>query len=595
MQVAKLRICNFRGIKFSSVLLPPQGVIIGDNNAGKSSIFEALDLVLGPDRLSRRAPINEHDFFENIYFHPEEDKPNPKIRIDATVSDLDDEQSRRFSPHLEFWDTEKQRRVITLPGIESPTVQRAVRVTFVGEYDEEEDDFIGKTYFTRTLQDETPTEFRKSDKRVCGFLYLRPVRTGSRALSLEHGSLLDIILRIKELRPRIWENIISSLEATEVATDNTVGVTDVLDGIQTALNKYVPEDWGTAPRLKVSNLTRENLRKVITAFITDPISGTSLPFYRQGTGTINMLVLSMLTMIAEGREGKVIFAMEEPETAIPPYSQKRIVSEIRKLSAQALFTSHSPYVIEEFEVDETVLLQKKPNSKVLRRFITLPKLFNRKMYRQNFRQKFCECLLAKRIIIAEGVTEEGAIIASARRLANVDAVNFKSLESLGVAVYDADGETNIARAAEFFRGLGKRVMVICDQQNPQNFADIQQHTEALYMHGETSTEKVVIAQAAMTAKLRFLTALIADGLWKPHMVQLFPNPLEDADNALERYLNDNKGNWAVADFLSQCDNGEMPKFFRDTCFAIRTLFAPLPPTPQLMPGATSPPTATTDP
>ena len=38
--------------------------------------------------------------------------------------------------------------------------------------------------------------FRKKDKRNCGFLYLRTLRTGSRALSLERGSLLDIILQM---------------------------------------------------------------------------------------------------------------------------------------------------------------------------------------------------------------------------------------------------------------------------------------------------------------------------------------------------------------------------------------------------------------
>lgn len=52
----------------------------------------------------------------------------------------------------------------------------------------------------------------------------------------------------------------------------------------------------------------------------------------------------------------VIFAMEEPETAIPPYAQKRIVHEIRSLASQEIFTSHLPYVLEEFALDETVVL-----------------------------------------------------------------------------------------------------------------------------------------------------------------------------------------------------------------------------------------------
>ena len=85
----------------------------------------------------------------------------------------------------------------------------------------------------------------------------------------------------------------------------------------------------------VSNLTREHLRKVITAFIATGNGEHAAPYYRQGTGTINMLVLALLSQIAEDKQN-VIFAMEEVEIAIPPYAQKRIVNELRKLSAQFL-------------------------------------------------------------------------------------------------------------------------------------------------------------------------------------------------------------------------------------------------------------------
>jgi predicted ATP-dependent endonuclease of OLD family len=52
MQIIKLRINNFRGIKS----------VIGDNNIGKTTILEALDLILGPDRLNQYPPIDEHEF-----------------------------------------------------------------------------------------------------------------------------------------------------------------------------------------------------------------------------------------------------------------------------------------------------------------------------------------------------------------------------------------------------------------------------------------------------------------------------------------------------------------------------------------------------
>ena len=51
MKVSRLTISNFRGINDADLLLPDHVVLIGDNNVGKSTVFEALDLVLGPDRL----------------------------------------------------------------------------------------------------------------------------------------------------------------------------------------------------------------------------------------------------------------------------------------------------------------------------------------------------------------------------------------------------------------------------------------------------------------------------------------------------------------------------------------------------------------
>jgi len=529
MKISKIRIAKFRGIKFSSILLPDHGVLIGDNNTGKSTVFEALDLTLGPDRLNRRTPINEHDFFKREYFNSDVDKSNPEIRIEVTVTDLDDEQSRRFHEYIEFWNATDSKLVSGPPlGAIDPLVfKRSLRVTFVGKYEEEDDDFSGKTYFTRSLIDGDPKEFRKADKRMCGFLYLRALRTGSRALSLEHGSLLDIILSIKELRLNIWENIITSLDRTDVAADPKIGVSGVLEGIQSTLNRYVPDNWGTAPRLKVSNLTREDLRKVISAFITDPASGTSLPYYRQGTGTTNLLVLSMLSMM-----------------------------------------------IEEFDINETIVLHKKSNCQLVRRSIELPAGLKLKRYRQRFKQHFCECLLTRQLVIAEGATEATAIVAAARRLSELNPAIYKPIEALGLAVLDADGESNIPKLAKMFKSLDKKVFVICDQQTLPATALITPHADTLFMHGETKTETVIVNQSHIDAKTRYLTSLVNDGFWINDFANQYPVPINDVDGALALYLEKNKGNWAVADFLAQCLEAEMPQFFKDTCAQLRAVIEP---------------------
>ena len=172
---------------------------------------------------------------------------------------------------------------------------------------------------------------------------------------------------------------------------------------------YKRQEWGIQPHLKVSNLTREHLRKVITAFIATGESSHAAPYYRQGTGTINMLVLAMLSQIAEDKQN-VIFAMEEPETAIPPYAQKRIIHEVKKLSSQSIFTSHSPYVLEEFSIEETHILARNQDGHIQQHSIDLPMNIKLKRYRQEFRTKFCEGLLSRRILIAEGATEADAVL-----------------------------------------------------------------------------------------------------------------------------------------------------------------------------------------
>jgi predicted ATP-dependent endonuclease of OLD family len=67
LQICRLSIKNFRGIQESTLVLPKHAVLLGDNNIGKTTVLEGIDLVLGPDRLNRTPPIDEHDFYQGKY------------------------------------------------------------------------------------------------------------------------------------------------------------------------------------------------------------------------------------------------------------------------------------------------------------------------------------------------------------------------------------------------------------------------------------------------------------------------------------------------------------------------------------------------
>lgn len=46
MNICEIDILNFRGIKNASILVSENAVFVGDNNSGKSTLFEAIDLVM---------------------------------------------------------------------------------------------------------------------------------------------------------------------------------------------------------------------------------------------------------------------------------------------------------------------------------------------------------------------------------------------------------------------------------------------------------------------------------------------------------------------------------------------------------------------
>ncbi|BAO29703.1 ATP-dependent nuclease [Sulfuritalea hydrogenivorans] len=611
MQVTRIHIENFRGVKDATLDFTKHAVLLGDNNTGKTTALEALDLALGPDRLNRTPPVDEHDFYQGRYaanskksvlgdqgevglkapdvengeadatengagaVAPAEDQAL-KIRVDVTIVDLSEEQRNRFGDYIEFWDDEAKKlyQEATPEGVDADSISPALRVTFVGEYNPEEDDFEGKSFFTLTLADGcAPQAFTKKDKQVCGFLYLRSIRTGSRALSLERGSLLDIILRLKEVRPQMWEDAIGKLSTFSVAEDPSLGLSGVLQSINNALKKYVPREWGIEPHLKVSNLTRDHLRKVITAFIATGDGTHAAPFYRQGTGTINMLVLAMLSQIAEDKQN-VIFAMEEPETAIPPYAQKRIIHEVRKLASQTLFTSHSPYVLEEFSLEETVILSR-DSAGMLKQFqVSLPDSVKLKRYRQEFRTRFCEGLLARRVLIAEGATEASAFPVACRRLAELDPAKYSSMESLGICVVDAGGEGSIPDMAKLYKEIGKRTFALCDLQDAAALAQIKSQVEHVYMHNEKGIENLILKNTPQEAMERFCDLL----QWPTDLAGKFPNPKGDVINALMAYFAKKKGDFGIAEYLAQCNEAEIPIWIRESCVHLRELCMP-PPVP----------------
>ncbi|OBI65130.1 hypothetical protein A5667_27470 [Mycolicibacterium fortuitum] len=488
MRVEQLSIQNFRGVRRGTVNFQGDALLVGGNSVGKSTVCDALDLVLGPERMFRRPVIDEWDFWGGRY--ERHDDVIPEVKIEVVVTGLSEDAQRRFRGHLRRWDSANAAFV---PAAEDGSTldegEWCLPVGFIGRFNLDEDDFDGGTFFLHPRQAvETSAEadaeigaglrvFTREDKRLCGFLYLRAIRTGNRALSFERGSLVDTILRQNpEPAQGLLGAVIDDLGAAGLASSNPA-----LDSMRGELSRRVRQFLALSGAalepvdVTASDLTREHVRQVLRIFIAADPSTHLVPFTRLSTGTLNVLVFALLTYIAEiAGQDNVIFAMEEPEIALPPHTQRRLIDFVTSNMGQTIVTSHSPYVIEQFEPQQIVALRRDADGALASRMVQLPASFKMKRYRDNRRQ-FAESLLARGIIVVEGATEAVVIAAAAEILAEDAQANCEHLDIMGVSILDAQGDSSVPVYAPLFSALGKATFGFHDQPKvaftPQQTAD----------------------------------------------------------------------------------------------------------------------------
>lgn len=484
MRVRRVTLRHFRGVRTGTVLLDGNALLVGSNSVGKSTVCEALDLVLGPERMFRRPVIDEYDFYAARY--QEVDGVLPEVRIEVVLTDLAPEAQRRFRSHLRRWSASQWDFAEPSPTVdvadaadeagEDNADEWCLPIVFLGRFNPAEDDFEGGTFFAHPerVADDLTEEltglggglkpFTREDKRLCGFLYLRPHRTGNRALSFQRGSLLDTIVRLEsEAAGQLWEKALRHLDDVVIAGDDSAFMkirTEVRARVERFLS--LTDDPG-AVDMRVSELTREHLREVLRLFLSTQPGAHGVPFNRLSTGSLNLLVFALLTYIAELKgDNSVIFAMEEPEIALPPHAQRRLVDFVVTRMGQVIITSHSPYVIEKFDPDRVVVLARDHTGTLTSTKVVLPADFKLKRYRDNRRQ-FAEAVLARAVLVVEGATEAAVFQAVADVLDHDPAVvDYLHPDLAGISIFDAGNDVSVPLFAPVFAAMGKPVFGIHD-------------------------------------------------------------------------------------------------------------------------------------
>ena len=157
--------------------------------------------------------------------------------------------------------------------------------------------------------------------------------------------------------------------------------------------------------------------------------------------------------------------MEEPEIAIPPHTQRRIVQFLQKKMDQSILTTHSPFVLEQYDPASVILLERGTDGLVVQASGLRVSGIKAKTYKGNLRRVLAEAMLGNGVLCVEGVSDAEVLYAASAVLEkHSDEGTYTPLDLSGVTIVQCEGDGGILRYGQFFSEIGLWTYAFYDRQ-----------------------------------------------------------------------------------------------------------------------------------
>ena len=319
--IRRLTIERFRGIK-SLKWNPADGmnVILGGGDAGKTTVLEAIALLLSP---SNSLVLSEADYWQR--------ETNGEFVIQAIISlpaSSDIHQQQKLSWPWE-WDGKDAVLPVSsdaeddLPAPGQPVFRLQVRGTPELEI-----------VWEIVQPDDTADLLSAALRRKIGVVRLGGDERNDRDLRLVYGSALDRLLADKGLRARIGQKV-SDIDLQGQLGEDAVKSLQKLDD---ALKKE-----SLPHKLELGLTSSQGLSiGALVGLLAESSHSVSLPLASWGAGTRRMATLQ----IAAATESETrITLIDEIERGLEPYRVRKLVKTLQAEEAQAFATTHSAVAI----------------------------------------------------------------------------------------------------------------------------------------------------------------------------------------------------------------------------------------------------------
>lgn len=418
VKVTDVRVSNFRSLENIEVRLDSLTVLIGANNAGKTSFLDALYAVIG----AGRKQLGQDD----IRLAPSESFP-PKSRevvIDVRIRPVDVNGAfLDIFPLGSYWTS------LWGSGIAQDLANNfnefvAIRATLAWN--------VGKADYSLRR------EFLKEWRPFAEWLNL-PVPTDKRNVTAEmvEPIALHYIDAKRDLdedlrkQGSFWRKLtedlglsdadIASIEAELTGLNQQiVSKSGVLQHLKTNLadmQKVVSADSAGIDITPVSRKLRDMTKGVDISFATT--GSQSFPLMRHGMGTRSLASLLVFRAFASWRTEQAksasnlihtFLALEEPESHLHPQAQRSLFSHIKGIPGQRIVSTHSPYFAGQANLSELRLFRKHGGDTIVTQIdlsgLTLDHV--RKL-QDTVIESRGDLLFGRAVVYFEGQTEEQAL------------------------------------------------------------------------------------------------------------------------------------------------------------------------------------------
>ncbi|MCF7363586.1 ATP-dependent endonuclease [Vibrio sp. A1-b2] len=510
MKLKKLVINNFRGIKFAEIDIENFTTLVGPNNIGKSTILNAIHLVLDnkkpklEDWPGQKASTDQMEIICELGELEEWERNKPAISqllhgdrlIVRVVAEWNTEQTD-YSYEYSVYNTEEKfpwsdesftnakkdatcKSIFSDLGITNATafkdrlieLEQYTRDNYSEHVIKSEDWHVKK--FANSLQQAVPhimyvpasfkieDELKATNNSPFSFLFtnkLFPKVKGDQTYQdyIERADLLQ-----KKLKGKAEDG--SEIE----------GLGEALDAVSSTLNQIL--DFDSKVRLAVGDIDVEPLFMKAATFLVDDEIETSLQY--QGSGVQRALAFAMLESNASvesevaGEQRTIIVLYEEPELYIHPHLMRRLKTTLQERSKnpkwQVICSTHSPFLISLADNPKSLKLIKRNVDN--RRYVhqISDDIFERNgdydekvLLRAtlDFHPTVCESLFAKRVVIVEGDTEV-AVFSMVEELATK--LGVQSSMHKDTTVVSAGGKWTIPAIVKILRAMDINYRVIHD-------------------------------------------------------------------------------------------------------------------------------------